>query len=538
MSLFKSLIAAVALSVSPLCGAIAGDYALILSNRIYEGAGSEPEAIAVAPLRDAFRNAGYQVFGGESWDVQQMGQEAARFDAALRRGSVDRVVVVVSGRVAESTTDQWLLGRYARDVSYLNAGQQGLSLTALDKMLAAYPGRTLMVVAPAMRSRQAVGYGLTTGADGLEPSQGVALMVGPSRLVLPSLRTQVLQAEFPMGQVAQSAPNGLIYRGYLPLDLPLGGDQAPVDQGDSAYWSAARDINLLEGYRAYLNRFPNGLFADEARRQIDALADAPRRQAEAAEQALNLTRNDKRRIQKRLTRLGFDTAGIDGIFGRGSRAAITRYQRSRGFEDSGYLNAEVVARIASDAAQREAEERARREELEREDRRYWQRTGASGLETDLQAYLDRYPDGLFADVAKERLRGFGVTDQEIRRAWARADRENTLEAYQRFSSRYPGSPFTAEAEARIARLQAETAQVAQQAGRDQAEERAVAANPVSRLLVERGLAKSGFDPGPVDGVFDDQSRAALRNFQRDEGMIPTGFVSQATMLRLTVRAVR
>ena len=38
-----------------------------------------------------------------------------------------------------------------------------------------------------------------------------------------------------------------------------------------------------------------------------------------------------------------------------------------------------------------------------DDRAYWRRTGEDGSEAGLTAYLGRYPDGLYAATARERL---------------------------------------------------------------------------------------------------------------------------------------
>ncbi|MDF1749261.1 MAG: peptidoglycan-binding protein [Alphaproteobacteria bacterium] len=47
------------------------------------------------------------------------------------------------------------------------------------------------------------------------------------------------------------------------------------------------------------------------------------------------------RTQKRLTQHGFSTRGIDGIFGRGTHAALSAFQKSKGFPDSGALDDET-----------------------------------------------------------------------------------------------------------------------------------------------------------------------------------------------------
>ncbi|HEX7230603.1 MAG TPA: peptidoglycan-binding domain-containing protein [Candidatus Binatia bacterium] len=49
-----------------------------------------------------------------------------------------------------------------------------------------------------------------------------------------------------------------------------------------------------------------------------------------------------------------------------------------------------------------------------------------------------------------------------------------------------------------------------------------------KVEMEQALADSGYDPGPVDGVIDDQTRDALREFQEDHSLVATGIVDPAT----------
>ena len=87
-----------------------------------------------------------------------------------------------------------------------------------------------------------------------------------------------------------------------------------------------------------------------------------------------------------------------------------------------------------------------------------------------------------------------------------------------------------EAKARIKALtQEDTAAVVAAA---EAEEAKVVGNGVLRLLVENRLAAAGEDPGTIDGRFDKTTRRAIRRFQRDQGLTVTGYVTQATMVRL------
>ncbi|MEX0339714.1 MAG: peptidoglycan-binding protein [Arenibacterium sp.] len=64
---------------------------------------------------------------------------------------------------------------------------------------------------------------------------------------------------------------------------------------------------------------------------------------ESTEQALSLNRSERREIQRRLTLLGFSTRGVDGVFGPGSRNAISEWQTSQNLPASSYLNETQLA---------------------------------------------------------------------------------------------------------------------------------------------------------------------------------------------------
>lgn len=544
----RSFIGAVALWASTAFPSWADDFALILTNRDYDRVADATDAADYRAYAETLRKAGFRVFGGESWVARSMTDAASEFRNTLDRAQVDRVVVVVSGRMAAGPTDTWLLARDYRTVDALNIGQYALSLSTLADMLEAHPGKALMVVAPSLGGREPLGTGLQGGVKKLPLPQGMAMMRGRADKTLPVLRDRVLGRSEPLGQLATVADLGVSLSGYLPVAHPLGGSGGnpapqPVD-ADSAYWSAARDIGTVEAYRAYLNRFPRGLFAAEARRLIDDILQQPARQAEAVENALNLSRDARREVQRQLTLLGFSTRGIDGIFGAGSRAAIAAYQRSKGWADTGYLDAALIDTLRRDAQARarqlEEEERQRRIEQERLDRDYWDRTGSGGTEDGLRQYLRRFPDGLYADIARERLEFFergrrDRADQQMRAAWDETRRLDTVEAYRAFIARYQRSEFVEAAQDRIEELEAEDRN-RDQIERDKAEEAIVAGNPVARLFVERALQSAGLNTGEVDGEFDRKTRRAIRQFQRATDLPVTGFVSQATMVRLMTRA--
>jgi peptidoglycan hydrolase-like protein with peptidoglycan-binding domain len=52
--------------------------------------------------------------------------------------------------------------------------------------------------------------------------------------------------------------------------------------------------------------------------------------------------------------------------------------------------------------------------------------------------------------------------------------------------------------------------------------------------VEQALQSKGYKPGKIDGMADDEARAAIREFQKDNGFTVTGMVDQKTAERLGV----
>lgn len=63
----------------------------------------------------------------------------------------------------------------------------------------------------------------------------------------------------------------------------------------------------------------------------------------ADEKEIELSRTDRREIQRRLVLSGYDTRGVDGVFGDGSRAAIRRWQQDSSLPISGYLDLNQLA---------------------------------------------------------------------------------------------------------------------------------------------------------------------------------------------------
>jgi peptidoglycan hydrolase-like protein with peptidoglycan-binding domain len=55
-------------------------------------------------------------------------------------------------------------------------------------------------------------------------------------------------------------------------------------------------------------------------------------------------------------------------------------------------------------------------------------------------------------------------------------------------------------------------------------------------LAQERLKAEGFDPGPVDGVLNSQTEAAIREYQQKQGIPVSGALDEATMRELQLPA--
>ena len=62
-----------------------------------------------------------------------------------------------------------------------------------------------------------------------------------------------------------------------------------------------------------------------------------------ADRALSF--DERKELQKRLTRLGFDTEGIDGLIGPKTIDAVRAYQVARGLLPDGYASPRLLERL-------------------------------------------------------------------------------------------------------------------------------------------------------------------------------------------------
>lgn len=465
--------------------ASAQDAALVVSQEDYRYYDDVPGLTRADTVVDRLEQEGFTLQISESDRAVRAWDAVAEFrqDAQV----AERVLILLAGRFATNGDETWLITRSGDVPSDLNIGATAVPLSALLTTASDFPEKALVLLAPQGEETE-LGEGLTPGIGEIEAPEGVTVLVGPVK--------------------------GLAR--YL--------DRVALVEG-------ARMASKLKANYPALTPF--GFLSDLSPYTAPEIS-----KAEALERELNLTRQDRRNVQRDLALLGHDPGSIDGIFGRATRAAISDWQQSSDQTETGFLDLRQVRLLGSMADKRaailEQEARERQEAQEREDRAYWNETGKNGDVRGLFAYLKRYPDGLYAEEAQTKLddweqsSGSGLSQKE-RRAWNSAKQADTLQSYQSYLKAYPKGNYADLAAKKVTELKRK-----QERKDARAVEKSVLKNAQMRSFVEQRLAGLGFKPGATDGTFDAKTRKAIRQFQKSRGLKPTGFIDQSTLVRLLI----
>ena len=178
-------------------------------------------------------------------------------------------------------------------------------------------------------------------------------------------------------------------------------------QMEMAFWDSIRESTNAADFEAYRQRFPRGTFVELAGNRLAELrarpaagdpsrAAAPAAESPAAvEAALGLNRAARQLVQLGLQREGYSPGVADGAIGPGTRAAIRRWQESRGVSATGYLDAAdaEVLRVAGEA-QRQAQRQAAPVNVAQLDVARLRSLAEQGDPRAQREFAVRYADGL------------------------------------------------------------------------------------------------------------------------------------------------
>jgi peptidoglycan hydrolase-like protein with peptidoglycan-binding domain len=531
---------------------LADDLALLLGTERYEVLGRMAGAADIVEATPGLAALGFKVTSLPNGRADTIAGALAGFLAAEPGigATPDRIIVALSGRFVTDGGRTWFLSADATPPGLMTLGTTALSVESILQILGRAPGRATLLLGVDPDQSTVFDPWLHEGVGRMTAPQGVSILRGTPADVAAFMTDDMTTAGGDLAKLVGDngtltvqgfLPAGLIFMPDAPAQVPVIVPPVVVDSpAETALWDGAVALDTVPAYRDYLRRYPMGRFAGQAETAIAAILAEPHRADRLAEDGLTLTRDQRRNIQRNLSLLDFNPRGIDGIFGPGTRGAITNWQQENGFPQTSYLTTEQINRIEAQAARRAAQIEAaaeqQRQQQDRLDRAFWDETGASGDEAGYRAYLERFPDGLFAEDAADQLALIEDSkrreaEAEDRAAWDRVRAADRVQGYQNYLRAYPDGVFKAEAQARIAALT--QAQTEEGANADAAAlEQALNLNALAARLVEVRLDQLGLNPGEVDGQFDGATRRALRRYQRERDLPVSGYLNEPTVVRL------
>lgn len=109
---------------------------------------------------------------------------------------------------------------------------------------------------------------------------------------------------------------------------------------ERAYWNSIRNSRNAEDFETYLYRYPYGDWTEQAERRASNLRARDDRRRR--EDALGLSRGQRREVEARLSRAGFFPGSINGDFNRDTRTAIRDFRIAYGLPRHRFLDAQMI----------------------------------------------------------------------------------------------------------------------------------------------------------------------------------------------------
>lgn len=570
--------AAMLLSASAAMGTEAASdrVALLIGNGNYANApAAETSVTDVRVVGRALEAAGWEVTVGTDLDRKEM-QDALKDLAdqgndardlliyyaghALRSDgrsylapadqSTDSAVDVEFGAVPLSLVMRILEGAGSQGVLLIDAAQvdgfkpQSFAEPGLAKIEPPAKVAVISAAPPGQAIRRSRGqesrFAKLLTDDFLRP--GAALMATAKKLGAPLWTAGSAGDDFTLAAAESRVPES---KPATDTDTDMGGDDL-AREIELAYWRTAERTGRAENYKAYIDRYPDGRFAAVARERMELAQEGALAVPETAEpdfldeHAMELSRARVRQVQSWLAALGFEPGTVDGVMGKNTRTAIERWERANNRPVNGYISRSDLDLLQQQGETALADETRRETDARRiqeaEDQGYWAATGAKATVEGYRDYLERYPDGMNAAKARAELAEFSNSDSDRalrreRQDYQDAKRADTAGAWRDFLVDHPNGAFRDEAEARLDRIDGTERKAAE---RDRAEraEQALGLNAQDRLSVEQRLRSLGFNPGPLDGRFDSDTRRAISGYQADRGLPETGYLDRPTLVGL------
>ena len=272
----------------------------------------------------------------------------------------------------------------------------------------------------------------------------------------------------------------------------------PSEEAQKAY-AAAERIGTIAAFQTVAGRFPGSAHAEQARTQIARLVAG--KAPTEVEMVFWESVKDSRHPADIRAYLDLYPGGAYEVL---ARNRLGRLEGTSEETEPFGLGAAAPDSASSESARVEAERLAT-------EREFWASVKGSEEPEELQAYLDRYPDGPYVVLARSRLKRLEDTTTDT-------EEESEVVASAQNVQVLAGSAVAA------APSQPAPSVVAPTGPTPRDVESSLNLIRAKRRLVQRGLASLGYGPGPADGLFGAGTREAIRRYQGEKGFDETGYL--------------
>jgi len=393
--------------------------ALVLGNSEYEFGRLKNPANDATLIADSLRDVGFEVYEHLEADQREMKRAIVNFGRALGEAGEDAVgLVYYAGHGVQYAGENYMIPVGAQIEDEIDVDIEGIRASTLLAALDRAGNRLNIVILDACRNNP-------FGASSRSAAQGLARMDAPSGTLLAystspgnvavdgsgrnSPYTQALakairepgtkvEDVFKRVRIAvmertnekqvpweSSSLTGDFYFTDAAPEQPAAQSTAPMPAANSQaveieFWKSIANSDDPELFRGYLAQFPDGVFATIATQRIASLQED--------QAARTLTR--QRNIEQQLW---------DEVKDSDDSALLQSFLAQ--YPDSIYKGL-AEARIAALASRANSQAAASGDQVELV---FWQSIQNSSDPADYQAYLARYPNGQFADIARNRADG-------------------------------------------------------------------------------------------------------------------------------------
>jgi outer membrane protein assembly factor BamD (BamD/ComL family) len=211
-----------------------------------------------------------------------------------------------------------------------------------------------------------------------------------------------------------------------------GKGKGDADPAERKLWESVSQKNTAKDYRHYLKRYPDGRFAAPAKANLAAIEDREKQDRELAFWGKIKDSNEPKAFESYISKYP------KGLF---VDLAAVRIQRLKAAApEAAAIDAEILV---------------------------WDQVKGSSEITEIQAYLKRYPEGRFADKARDRIHKLATAAREKQnlevKMWAGIKDSRKVNDFQNFLQAFPGGIFADIAKSRmenLIRVEAQTEELA------------------------------------------------------------------------------